>query len=87
MASTSPPIYPYPDDDSAAETFVYAYARLKLRLSVEGERINAYWLDTGARFMISDEMAPTLYQEQQRTAELEAELTRYQELFGELDGE
>lgn len=87
MASISPSDSPSPDDDSVAENFVYAYARLKLRLTVEGDRISAYWLDTGAKLMISDEMAQTLYQEQQRTTELEAELARYKERFGELDGE
>ena len=84
MASISPPVYPSPNNDSAAETFVYAYARLKLRLAVEGDRINAYWIDTGAKLMISDEMAQALYQEQQKTAELEAELALYRERFGDL---
>lgn len=87
MASTSPPVYLCPDDDSVAETFVYAYARLKLRLAIEGDRISAYWLDTGAKLMISDEIAQLIYQEQQRTDELEAELARYRERFGDLEDE
>ena len=85
MESISPPVYPSPNDESVAETFVYAYARLKLRLAIEGDRISAYWLDTGAKLMISDEMAQTLYQEQQRTAELEAEFARYRDRFGDLE--
>jgi hypothetical protein len=35
--------------------------------------------------MIYDEMAQTLYQEQQRTAEPEAELARYRKRFGDLE--
>jgi hypothetical protein len=53
-------------------------------LAVEGDRISAYWLDTGAKLMIYDEMAQTLYQEQQRTAEIETKLARYHEQFGDL---
>jgi hypothetical protein len=34
--------------------------------------------------MIYDEMAQTLYQEQQRTAEIETKLARYHEQFGDL---
>jgi hypothetical protein len=53
-------------------------------LAVEGDRISAYWLDTGAKLMIYDEMAQTLYQEQQRAAELVHSRERFRDLTDEL---
>ena len=71
---------------------------LQLRLSVEGKLIGFYRLDTGEKLLIPDELAENLRQETQareretlarqqaeeRAAELEAQLARYREQFGEL---
>jgi hypothetical protein len=79
--------YPSSDSEPVAETFVYAYARLKWRLAVEGNHISVYWLDTDTKQIISDEIAQILYQEQEKTAELQTELDRYRQQFGELPPE
>jgi Uma2 family endonuclease len=67
---------------------------LNLRLAVEDALITFYALDTGEKLLIPDEMAQALEAstsqleaERQRRAELEAELARYREKFGELGGE
>jgi hypothetical protein len=41
-------------------------------------------LDTGEKLLIPDELLLALRNEQQRVAELEAELARYRERFGDL---
>lgn len=65
--------------------------RLNLRLEVEDTLISFYRLDTGEKLMIPDELAQALAAltnqlaaERQRRAELEAELARYRERFGDL---
>lgn len=58
--------------------------QLNLRLVVEGTLISFYRLDTDEKLLIPDELAQALRQEQQRVAELEAELARYRERFGDL---
>lgn len=58
--------------------------QLSLRLVVEGNLIGFYRLDTGEKLLIPDELAQALQQEQQRVAELEAQLARYREQFGDL---
>ena len=78
------PTYPSSDGEPVAETFVYAYARLKWRLALESNHISVYWLDTDTKQIISDEIAQILYQEQEKTAELQAELDRCRQQFGEL---
>jgi Uma2 family endonuclease len=67
--------------------------RLGLRLAVDGSLISFYRLDTGEKLLIPDEMAAALEAsthqleaERQRRAEVEAELARYRERFGELEG-
>ena len=61
--------------------------RLGLRLTVEGSLIGFYRLDTGDKLLIPDELVQLLRQEQQRVAELEAELAMYRTRFGALDAE
>ncbi|MBD1876363.1 Uma2 family endonuclease [Nodosilinea sp. FACHB-131] len=58
--------------------------QLNPRLVVEGNLIGFYRLDTGEKLLIPDELAQALQQEQQRVAELEAQLARYREQFGDL---
>lgn len=58
--------------------------QLSLRLVEEGSLIGFYRLDTGEKLLIPDELAQALQQEQQRIAELEAQLARYREQFGDL---
>ena len=58
--------------------------RLNLRLAVEDTLIAFYRLDTGEKLLISDELAESLRQEQARVAQLETELARYRQQFGEL---
>lgn len=67
---------------------------LNLRLAVEDTLIGFYRLDTGEKLLIPDELAQALEAstsqleaERQRRAELEAELARYRERFGDLAGE
>jgi len=95
MMALSPQVsiqtYPSSKGEPVAETFVYAYARLKWRLAVEGNHISVYWLDTGEKLLIPDELAEALVAspsqleaERQRRAELEAELARYRERYGDL---
>ena len=64
---------------------------LKLRLAVEGNLISFYRLDTGEKLLIPDELVAALQeaeaqaaQERQRAEELEAQLARYRDRFGEL---
>ncbi|MBD2776995.1 Uma2 family endonuclease [Iningainema tapete] len=64
---------------------------LQLRLAVEGKLIGFYRLDNGQKLLIPDELAQALMeaekqaeQERQRAAELESQLARYRERFGEL---
>ncbi len=64
---------------------------LKLRLVVEDALISFYRLDTGEKLLIPDELATALEEstaaldtERQRNAELEAELERYRQQFGDL---
>jgi Uma2 family endonuclease len=59
---------------------------LKLRLAVEASLISFYRLDTDEKLLIPDELAQALQREQQRVAELESELARYREQFGDLPG-
>jgi hypothetical protein len=61
-------------------------------LAVEGSLISFYRLDTGDKLLIPDEMAAALEEsthqleaERQRRAEVEAELARYREQFGDLE--
>jgi hypothetical protein len=68
--------------------------RLNLRLAVEETLIAFYRLDTGEKLLIPDELAEALEAstsqleaERQRRAELEAELARYRERYGDLEGE
>jgi Uma2 family endonuclease len=61
--------------------------RLNLRLAVEGSLISFYRLDTDEKLLIPDELAEALRQEQERAAQLEAELARYRERFGTLPPE
>ncbi len=68
--------------------------RLSLRLAVEGSLVSFYRLDIGEKLLIPDEMAAALEEsthqleaERQRRAELEAELARYREQFGNLTTE
>lgn len=68
--------------------------RLNLRLAVEETLIAFYRLDTGEKLLIPDELAEALEDstnqleaERQRRTELEAELARYQERYGDLEGE
>jgi len=58
--------------------------RLNLRLAVEDTLIAFYRLDTGEKLLIPDELAESLRQEQARVAQLETELARYRQQFGEL---
>jgi len=58
--------------------------RLNLRLTVEDTLIAFYRLDTGEKLLIPDELAESLRQEQARVAQLETELARYRQQFGEL---
>ncbi len=58
--------------------------RLHLRLAVEETLIAFYRLDTGEKLLIPDELAESLQREQARVAQLEAELDRYRQQFGEL---
>lgn len=58
--------------------------RLNLRLAVENTLISFYRLDTGEKLLIPDELAQALQREQQRVHELETELARYRERFGDL---
>ncbi|MBE9137484.1 Uma2 family endonuclease [Nodosilinea sp. LEGE 07088] len=58
--------------------------RLSLRLVVEDTLIGFYRLDTGEKLLIPEELAVSLRQEQQRVAQLEAELARYRQQFGDL---
>lgn len=60
---------------------------LKLRLAVEASLISFYRLDTDEKLLIPDELAQALQREQQRVAELESELARYREQFGDLAAE
>ena len=68
--------------------------KLGLRLAVEDTLISFYRLDTGKKLLIPDELASALEEsisqleaERQRRADLEAELARYREQFGDLDKE
>ncbi|KOR34604.1 hypothetical protein AM228_23265, partial [Planktothricoides sp. SR001] len=64
---------------------------LQLRLAVEDKLIGFYRLDTGEKLLIPSELATALEQaqaqaeqERQRREELEAQLARYRQQFGEL---
>ncbi len=64
---------------------------LKLRLAVEDKLIGFYRLDTGEKLLIPSELAAALEQaqaqaeqERQRREEIEAQLARYRQQFGEL---
>jgi Uma2 family endonuclease len=64
---------------------------LKLRLVVEDKLIGFYRLDTGEKLLIPSELAAALEQaqaeaeqERQRREEIEAQLARYRQQFGEL---
>lgn len=64
---------------------------LKLRLTAEARLIGFYRLDTGEKLLIPDELAEARQQEvaarqmaEERAAELESQLARYREQFGEL---
>jgi Uma2 family endonuclease len=64
---------------------------LKLRLAVEDKLIGFYRLDTGEKLLIPSELAAALEQaqaqaeqERQRREEIEAQLDRYRQQFGEL---
>ncbi|NER78578.1 MAG: Uma2 family endonuclease [Leptolyngbya sp. SIO1D8] len=73
---------------------------LKLRLAVEDTLISFYRLDTDEKLLIPDELATALAEsnaqlaesttqleaERQRRADLEAELDRYRQQFGDLPG-
>lgn len=61
--------------------------QLQLRLVVEETLINFYRLDTGEKLLIPEELATELVAERQRRVELEAELARYREQFGDLTAE
>ena len=61
--------------------------QLQLRLAVEDTLISFYRLDTGEKLLIPEELATALAAERQRRAELEAELARYREQFGDLTPE
>ena len=68
--------------------------KLGLRLAVEDTLISFYRLDTGKKLLIPDELASALEEstsqleaERQRRADLEAELARYREQFGDLNKE
>lgn len=58
--------------------------RLGLRLTVEDTLIAFSRLDTDEKLLIPDELAASLRQEQARVAQLEAELARYRQQFGDL---
>ncbi|MGD1939817.1 MAG: Uma2 family endonuclease [Leptolyngbyaceae cyanobacterium] len=58
--------------------------QLQLQLAVEETLISFYRLDTGEKLLIPEELATELAAERQRRAELEAELARYREQFGDL---
>ncbi|WP_017301197.1 Uma2 family endonuclease [Nodosilinea nodulosa] len=58
--------------------------RLNLRLVVENTLIGFYRPDTGEKLLIPDELVQALQREQQRVHELETELARYRERFGDL---
>ncbi len=65
-----------------------------LRLVVEDTLISFYRLDTGEKLLIPDELAQALQvsthqleAERQRRSELESELARYRERFGDLERE
>lgn len=57
---------------------------LKLRLVVEGKLIGFYRLDNGEKLLVPIELAEARQQAEQRAADLEAQLARYREQFGEL---
>lgn len=61
--------------------------QLQLRLAVEETLISFYRLDTGEKLLIPEELATALAAERQRRTELEAELARYREQFGDLTAE
>ena len=61
--------------------------QLQLRLAVEETLISFYRLDTGEKLMIPEELATELAAERQRRTELEAELARYRDQFGDLTPE
>ena len=57
---------------------------LQLRLTAEGRLIGFYRLDTGEKLLVPDELAVARQQAEERAAELEAQLDRYRQQFGEL---
>ncbi|MEM6520327.1 MAG: Uma2 family endonuclease [Cyanobacteria bacterium P01_D01_bin.71] len=68
--------------------------RLHLRLAVEGTLISFYRVDTDEKLLIPDELSAALAEstaqlatERQRRAELEAELDRYRQRFGDLSAD
>lgn len=57
---------------------------LKLRLTAEARLIGFYRLDTGEKLLIPDELVAARQEAEERAAELESQLARYRQQFGEL---